>query len=492
MIKNVCLILLAAILLGCQFKNKPIERPNIIFILADDMGYGDIKALNNEAKVETPNLDKLIDGGMSFSDAHSNSALCTPTRYGILTGRYAFRTRLKKGVLIGFDKPLIEDKRPTLASMLRQNDYQTACIGKWHLGLEWTKKDSTESLVTGIDRFDLSNTSNVDYTAPVKGPELCGFEYSYYMPASLDMAPYVYIENGKVTAEVNGHAPNWRYKDNWGVYYRHGDIADDFIHEEVLQNFTDKAVDYINRYSNKEKPFFLYLPLTAPHTPWLPSDKFKGKSGAGSYGDFVMMVDDVLGQLEQALRSNHISENTMVIFTSDNGAHWNQSDIELYNHHANADRRGMKSDAWDGGHRVPLIIKWPGMVKEGSSSKQLVCSTDFYATITDVIGSELLADEAEDSFSFLPALLGRAQAKRHSLIHHSGYGAFAIRKGPWKFIDTNTSGGWSLEEKDVPDNSPGAQLYNLETDCGETRNVLDDYPDVLNDLRKELTGILEK
>lgn len=468
---------LPLLMAGCQEKKTEPARPNIIYILADDMGYGDIHALNDSCKIPTPALDRMVATGLTFTDAHSNSAVSTPTRYGTLTGRYAFRSRLKNGVLVGHEAALIEPGRPTVASFLQENGYQTACVGKWHLGLDWARKDTTLPLFDG-SLWDMTNTQNVDYAARVGGgPADCGFDYSYILPASLDIAPYVYIENGKVTAPVSRHADNWKSDEARGVWYRHGDIADDFEHATCLQQLTRQAIGFIRQASSTEAPFFLYFPLTAPHTPWLPANEFRGKSGAGVYGDFVCMTDDVVRQIYAVLEETGQAENTIVVFTSDNGSHWLPSDVEQFGHRANGSFSGMKSDVWEGGHRVPYLVTWPAQIPAGLQSGQLVCSTDLLATCAEMVGQELPGNAGEDSFSFYPTLTGVSSGTtmRQTMIHHSIEGFFALREGDYVLLDCKGSGGWSLPEPQA-DSLPAMQLYNLKEDLAEHHNLLQSAP----------------
>jgi arylsulfatase A-like enzyme len=485
-------LLFSIVFISCKTQKDEDEKlPNIIYILADDMGYGDILALNRNSRIPTPNLDEMVENGISFSDAHTNSAVCTPTRYGILTGRYCFRSRLKSGVLVGHESSLIEPGRMTVASLLKQAGYNTGCVGKWHLGLDWAKKDESKPLWEGGNVWDIKNTGNVDYSAEVNGgPRDHGFDYSYIIPASLDIAPYIYIENRMVTAPVSAHCDEWRGKEARGMWYRHGDIADDFKHAQTLQQITKKAVDYINNVASDTKPFFLYFPMTAPHTPWLPSEEFKGKSGAGVYGDFVMMVDHMVGEVLKAVEAKGELDNTIVVFTSDNGSHWFGSDIEAFGHEANSGRIGMKSDAWDGGHRVPFVVQWPAKIKGGATSNEIICTTDLLATCAELTGLSIPANAAEDSYSILSAMIGEKIEKpiREATIHHSINGTFAIRKGNWKLIEAKGSGGWSLSEKEVADGAPEGQLFDMVSDPKEQVNLYNKKPEVVN----ELKALLEK
>ena len=467
-----------------QKGNEMYQQPNIIYILADDMGYGDIRAYNAESKIPTPHLDELASNSIMFTDAHSNSAVSTPTRYGTLTGRYAFRSRLKSGVLVGHDPSLIEPERETVGTLLQKGGYHTACVGKWHLGLDWGRNDDSKPLFES-EPWDIRDTDNVDYTAPVLGgPSDHGFNFSYIIPASLDIAPYVYIENGRVNSPVKDHTPNWRDKRSSGMWYRHGDIADNFEHATCLQHLTEQAVNYIKESAEREQPFFLYYPLTAPHTPWLPSEEFEGTSEAGFYGDFVVMVDDVVNQLRTALKESGQLENTIVIFTSDNGAIWQPEEIEEYSHRANAHFSGMKSDIWEGGHRVPFIVSWPAMIKEGRQSDEVICATDLLATCAEMTGQTLADDAGEDSFSFWKVLIDEPYTSplREATIHHSIEGYFALRQGDWVYLDAHGSGGWSLPEKDAQ-HLPESQLYNIKEDPAQQNNLVASHPEKVEEMR---------
>lgn len=431
------------------------QRPNIILILADDMGYGDISAFNHDCGFRTPALDSLCSHGIMFTDAHSNSAVSTPTRYGIMTGRYAFRSTMKSGVLGGYSKPLIPSSRSTIADMLSSQGYSTACIGKWHLGLNWKYGED----------------GKVDFSQPVSdGPVDRGFDYFFGIAASLDMAPYVYIENDRPTA-----LPNRTAKAIKGTkMQREGPQGSDFEHGECLQKFTEKAVYYINRQKDSEAPFFLYLPFTAPHTPILPSAEFQGKSGISDYCDFVLMVDAMVGHVVDAVKDAGILENTIIIFTTDNGCS-PAAEIDKMKdlgHSPNYIFRGAKSDIYDGGHHIPLIVSW-GSRYENEACGNLVSLTDFYATFADLCGYELKDDEAEDSFSFMNILRGGSKTPRKDMIQHSINGRFAIRDGKWKLVFWPGSGGWSSpREKDsVWASLPKFQLFNLEADPEEKSNL---------------------
>ncbi len=466
----VALLSLAGAHIGAQ--GKADRPPNIVIILADDLGYGDLRSYNAASKVATVEIDRLAAQGMRFTDAHSPSAVCTPTRYGLLTGRYAWRSKLKKSVLNGYSPLLIEPGRPTFASFLKARGYATAAIGKWHLGL--------------------GTAEPVDFSRPLEpGPASVGFDYFFGIPASLDMPPYVFVENTAVTAAPTGTiAASEMRRRGGGGYWREGPIAPGFTHEGVLPAVTDKAVAFIAKQS-PARPFLLYLPLTAPHTPWMPTAPFRGASGAGYYGDFVAQVDAAVGRVLQALDAAKVSDRTLLFFTSDNGAHWLPSDIEQWGHRANGPLRGQKADIYEGGHRIPFVVRWPGKVKAGSTSTALVSLTDVFATVAAVLGEPLPADAAEDSVSVLPTLLGAGNgaAARDAIVHHSNAGMFAVRQGPWKLALGLGSGGFSEPRTVEPE--PGeaeGQLYNLDDDPAEQHNRWLDKPDVV----RRLTALLER
>jgi arylsulfatase A-like enzyme len=448
------------------------KLPNIVYVLCDDLGYGDPGCYNKESKIPTPNIDRLAGQGMRFTDAHTPSSVCTPTRYGLLTGRYCWRTSLKRGVLNGYSPLLIESGRVTVASLLKQHGYTTACIGKWHLGLGTEKQ--------------------TDFAQPLKpGPNSVGFDYFFGIPASLDMPPYVLVENEAPTAmptEKIGDSKMRRFGGDG--FWRGGAIAPGFKHEDVLPKLTENALALIKKQS-ADKPFFLYLPLNAPHTPWMPTPEFRGKSGAGWYGDFVVQVDDALGRVMKALDEARLTDNTLLIFTSDNGAHWLPSDIQEFTHRANDGLRGQKADIWDGGHRVPFIARWPGVAKPGSVSTEIICQTDLMATVASIVGAKLPADAGEDSFDYSPVLRGQKldRSVREAVVHHSGDGTFGIRQGPWKLAMALGSHGFS-DPKDVKPtkDGPQGQLYNLDDDPEEKKNLWLEKPDVV----KRLTLLLEK
>jgi arylsulfatase A len=426
-------------------------KPNVIIILADDLGTGDVGCYAPESKIKTPHLDRFSRQGMRFSDAHSPSSVCTPTRYGLLTGRYCWRSRLKQGVLQGYSPSLIEEGRPTLSKVFQQAGYRTGGFGKWHLGL--------------------GNQEKADYALPLTPSPLdLGFDEYFGIPASLDMPPYLYFDGRKAvqqpTANVGDNGETKR-----GPYWRGGPIAPGFVMEEVMPKITERAVQFVQ----KPGPFFCYVPLPAPHTPWVPTKSFEGRSAGKLYGDFVEQVDDCIGKILSALDASGQANNTLVIITSDNGAPWEKRDMEENGGHwANRMMRGQKSDAYEAGHRVPFLVRYPGKVKAATVSDVPICHTDLFATCCTAAGIPIPANAAEDSFPIQPALSGKqgATTVRPHLIHHAGNGMFAIREGGWKLIEGLGSGGFTAPVKIAPTaQGPKGQLFHLSADPNEREDV---------------------
>ena len=475
----IALFVLATVLASCINNKGEPPLPNILFILADDMGYGDVSCYNENSKIQTPFIDELAAEGILFTDAHTSSSVCTPTRYGIVTGRYSWRSTLKKGVANGYSKALIKSDRQTIAGFLKASGYKTACIGKWHLGWDWA------NIEAGKD--------SVDFSQKVKnGPTDLGFDYFYGFSGSLDMAPYVWVENDMPTMVPTKTTVD-RGDQSW---WREGLTSDDFSHIQVLPDITSRTVSFINENADSGQPFFVYMPLPAPHTPILPTEPFQGKSGLENpYGDFVMMVDWVVGQVMKSLEESGIAENTILIFSTDNGCS-PEADFEQLaakGHHPSYVYRGHKADIFEGGHRVPFVVRWTDRVKPGKSD-QLLCTTDLFATFADLVGKKLPDNVAEDSYSFLPVLNLKSDAvTRESIVHHSINGSFAYRKGEWKVIFCPGSGGWS----DPRPNSegiealPDVQLYNLKSDAAEEHNLQAANKDLVENYRSELTEIVK-
>ena len=461
--------------------------PNIIYILADDMGYGDLACQNPDSRIPTPNLDRLAQQGVRFTDAHSPAAVCTPTRYGTLTGRYCWRTKLKQGVLWPWAPPLIEPDRLTAPKLLRKHGYHTACIGKWHLGWDWPTTDGEPAKVGGPGE-------NIDLTKTIdNGPTTRGFDY-YFGTSVPNFPPYCFIENDRTVGVPTENKPD-------DMFGHPGPMLPGWKLVDILPTLTRKAVDYVRSQAEAPgKPFFLYFPLTAPHTPIVPAPQFLGKSKAGRYGDFVHQVDWSVGQVMRALEETGLDDNTLVIFTSDNGSPARNGENasgpagsvpKEFGHNPSGQLRGIKADIWDGGHRTPFIARWPRHVKAGSVSDELICQTDLIATCAAILGENLPNDTGEDSCDILPALLGEDLdgPVREAVVHHSGSGKFAIRQGRWKLITCLGSGGWSAPKsvKPKPD-GPKGQLYDMQSDISERRNLWMERPDVV----QRLTCLLEK
>jgi arylsulfatase A-like enzyme len=435
------------------------SRPNIVLILADDLGYGDVSGLNPQrGKISTPHLDRLASQGMTFTDAHSGSSVCTPTRYGLLTGRYAWRTRLQKGVLDGGnDEPLIAANRLTAAAFLKQHGYATACLGKWHLGFQ------SELPAGGADKKPGQRGLPVGATI-VGGPTTRGFDVFWGCSNARTMSSLIDAER----------------------------VVEFLQPVEMLPRLGQRAVQYLEQQADAAqagRPFFLYLPLTSPHTPIVPGPQWRGKSGLGDYGDFVMQTDALVGDVLAALDKHGLTDNTLVIFSSDNGCSpaAGTDKLEQAGHFASERYRGYKADIWEGGHRVPLLVRWPGKVKASSHSSQLVCLTDFLATCADILAARLPETAAEDSVSLLPALLGRDSGpRREAVVHHSIQGKFAIRDARWKLCLCAGSGGWSKGQTQSP------QLYDMTSDPEETRNLADQQPAEVARLSALLKRIIDQ
>lgn len=461
----------------CSAALQAASSPNIIYILADDLGYGDVHSLNPEyGKIPTPAMDRLASEGMVFTDAHSNSSVCTPTRYGVLTGRYNWRTWKQGGVLFGFDQPLIKAGRMTVASFLKEQGYQTAIVGKWHLGL------GLQTPAGQPTKGKSAEVNGVDWTARITGgPVDLGFDYWYGIAASLDMPPYIWIENDRFIGKCTMNK----------AFHRIGPAHADFEAIDVLDVIGEKSAEYIAKQKAGE-PFFLYVPLTSPHAPIIPTEKWKGRSKLSLYGDFVMHTDAIIAQITEAVDTAKLAENTIIIVTSDNGCSKvaDIKELKKKGHYPNGIYRGSKSDIWDGGHRVPFIVRWPAGVKAGSSSDELICLTDLMATAAELSGAELPDDVGEDSVSFVSALKGEPiVTERTGIVHHSVSGQFAYRSGKWKILMNKGSGGWTREPMavDAPE-----QLYDMEADPGEQNNLYHSHPEVFERLLAQLESDVKR
>ncbi|MFP4057618.1 MAG: sulfatase family protein [Candidatus Brocadiia bacterium] len=474
------------------------KSPNIVFILADDMGYGDVGCFNPRSRIPTPRIDRLAGEGVRFTDAHAPSAVCTPTRYGILTGRYCWRTWLQRGVVGGYTPPLIEPRRTTVASFLRRHGYATACVGKWHLGLGWprrnglvpTWRDAPRLLEGSWQDGDPQEGMNVDFARPVAGgPTALGFDHAFFTAACSTMdGPFTFIENDRVTRVpdrpifVDGTRPAeyGRPRGGW--------IAPGFVLESVDVEFTRQAVAWLERTVREGPgtPFFLYFAPSAPHTPWVPPTFVQGASEAGPRGDLVALFDWCVGEIVDALQRLGVADDTLVVVTSDNGPHEGVGD-----HKSAGEWRGYKSHAWEGGHRIPFVARWPGRIQPGTTCHQPACLTDLLATCAAVVGQPLPAQAGPDSYDILPALLGerRESPIRQALVSHSVFGVFCIAQHPWKLIvECQNSGGWVPPRGTGPTPGSPGQLYHLADDPAEQRNLFAQRPGVV----RRLTDLLER
>jgi arylsulfatase A-like enzyme len=452
------------------------DKPNVVLLLVDDMGYGDPRCYNPKSKIATPNIDQLSREGMRFTDAHAPGPLCHPSRYGLMTGRYPIRTDVSRWP----QQPLIEKGQVTIASLLRKQGYHTAMVGKWHLGFR-----------------------EIGYDQPLRGgPVDCGFDTFFGLRASTDISPYFYIRSERAVNPPTAHIAE-HHSEGWsptqGAFWREGGIAPNLELKDVLPRLTDEACAVINAQAGKEpdarQPLMLYLAFTAPHTPWLPTAEFAGKSGAGMYGDFVMMVDAQIGRVVAALEKADMTRDTLLIFTSDNGPMWLPADVARFGHTATGGLRGMKGDAWEGGHRMPFIVRWPGRVKAGAVSDQTICFTDLLATLADISGAKIPSGAELDSFSFLPVLEGRqpkGQPIRGPIVMRAGSSsAMMIRSGDWKLINQLGSGGFSQPKTIKPGpGDPAGQLYNLRDDPAETTNLYLKHPEIVARLELEMKRIM--
>ncbi|VGO13750.1 Arylsulfatase [Pontiella desulfatans] len=497
--------ILASALLGIAFGAVAAGKPNVIFILADDWGRGDIKAYGGDrCKIDTPNMDALARDGMLFTDAHSSSSVCTPTRYGVLTGRYNWRSRLKQHVLHGFDQALIEPGRETVASFLKKQGYATAMIGKSHLGMDFATTDGKPANCSAKKPDQLKTQCNVDWKGVIKnGPNSVGFDYYWGIAASLDMPPYIWIENDRFVGECT----------TIKAFNRPGPAHADFEDYDVLPTLAQKTVAFIEKEARTKNPFFVYMPLNSPHTPISPSKAWQGKSKLGPYGDFVMETDWAIGEVVKAVEKAGIAKNTLIIVTADNGCSpaakrgdpnkmitFRMGDADAFDpekHYASDIQRGHKADIYEGGHRVPYIARWDGKVKAGSVCNDPICLVDLFATCADIVGQPIADTAAEDSVSILPNLLGTAKKPvREAVVHHSINGSFAIRQGDWKLSLCPGSGGWSLpkppKKSDQPAPKQWVQLYNLADDPAETTNLADQHPEMVERMTQLAQSYIDK
>lgn len=499
-------------LVGSVICGQAAEKPNILLILADDLGYGDVSCYNPESKVETAHVDQLAAEGMRFTDAHSPSTVCTPTRYSLMTGQMAFRLDYP-GVFTGVGGPcLIDEDRLTLPGMLRESGYETALFGKWHIGMSFLDENGEviddKVPAKGADRESraargVEAVKRIDYSREILGgPIDRGFDH-FFGTACCPTTDwlYAYIEGNRIPVPPTQLIDKTTLPSHeWSFDCRPGMVAPDFDLEDADNVFLEKSLEFLDRHfeTSPEKPFFLFHSLQAVHLPSFPGKDFKGKTEAGPHGDFIYQFDFIVGQLLNKLKKLGVDENTLVILSSDNGPEVGTALAmrDLFDHDGARPWRGLKRDNWEGGHRVPMIVRWPAKVAAGSITDQTVCLTDVMATCAAIIGFDLPNDAAEDSVDLLPVLLGKAEAPvREYTLHQTIKLALAIRKGKWKYLDHQGSGGNNyasnkLEALMLPDTAPGApgQLYDLENDPGETTNLYHEFPEVV----KEMKGLLEQ
>jgi len=474
-------------------EQKP-AGPNFVVIYADDLGYGDVQCYNpDRGKIPTPNVDRLAAQGMRFTDAHSSSGVCSPSRYALLTGRYHWRTRLQRGIVGKWGSPLIAPDRLTVAGMLEQNGYRSACIGKWHLGWDWP--------IGADDRPFLVPRAKPDATAdeahraawrrvfsqPIAGgPTTRGFD-RYFGTDVPNWPPYCFIEDDRTDGIPSEFLPARLLGNNQASLQ--GPALAGWTLEPILPTLGDRAARFIAESAKDARPFFLYLPLTSPHTPLAVIAEWRGKSGLGVYADFVMETDAVVGRVLEAIDASGAADRTLVLFTSDNGCapYIGAADLEKQGHYPSGPLRGYKSDAWEGGHRIPFIVRWPGVVEPGRVCHRLVHQADVMATFADVVGQPLPENAGEDSFSLLPLLEGEDRDVRQTAVSQSARGLLAVRRGPWKLIFGRGSGGWSKGEDAHP-----AQLYHLGDDLAESNNRYAADPETVTQLDALMRGLIER
>jgi arylsulfatase A len=468
------------------------KSPNILLIYADDLGYGEVSCYNPErSKIPTPHMDKLAKQGMRFTDAHSSSSVCSPSRYALLTGRYHWRSRLQAGIVGQWEKPLIAPDRLTLGGMLREHGYQTAMAGKWHLGWDWPIPEGKRALIPANQKK--AATPTVEQKALWKelfsqdipgGPVDRGFD-RYFGTDVPNWPPFCFIENRRTIGIPSEFLPAETFLNN--LASQQGPALADWKLEPILPAIRDRACQWIHEYAKSDKPFFLYLPLTAPHTPISVNEKWKGKSGLGAYGDFVMETDDTIGQVLSALEESGAAEYTLVILTSDNGnaSYAGGKELEGKGHFPSGPLRGYKFDAWEGGHRVPFLVRWPGMVAADSRCDQLVHQADIFATVAEILDHKLPPNAGEDSFSLISLFSDPTKPIREMAVSHSANGVPALRLGHWKIIFGN--GGKSQNGA----GKQSAQLYNLADDLGETNNLYDQKTELVTELTTRMRSLVE-
>lgn len=465
-------------------------KPNIVILYADDMGWGDLGVQNPQSKIPTPNLDRLAREGTRFTDAHSSSGICTPSRYALLEGRYHWRKF--HGIVNAFDQPVLDDERTTIPELLKSKGYQTACIGKWHLGWDWNAIRRPGE--KGVGKGQGFAPAAFDWSKPIPGGPLShGFDY-YFGDDVPNFPPYAWFENDRVITEPTVRLTTTKptAEGNWEA--RPGPAVKDWDFWAVMPKLTDKAVEWIGQ-RKQDEPFLLYFPFTSPHAPIVPTEEFQGKSKAGGFGDFVTQTDAAVGRVLAALEAGGFKENTLVIFTADNGPeHYAYPRVQNFEHRSMGPLRGLKRDLWEGGHRVPFVVRWPKVVPAGRVSDGLLSQIDLFATIAAIVGAEIPAGSAEDSYNQAALLRGEAPSARDTLVHNTNANGYALRHGDWLLIDAKTGGvskvpPWFDEANGYARNPHPGELYNLREDLAQKKNLYADHPDKVADLQSRLQAI---
>ena len=467
------------------------KSPNVLILYADDLGYGDLNIQNADSKIPTPNLDRLAREGMRFTDGHSSSGICTPSRYALLTGRHHWRDF--HGIVNAFGGSVFQPERLTMPEMFKEQGYTTACIGKWHLGWDWNAIRKEKGRSIKPEAFDWSKSIP-------DGPLAHGFDH-YFGDTVINFPPYCWIEDDKVVEapDVMMDTSKWKPIKEGRWECRPGPMVSDWDPYECIPTLTKRGVEYIHAQAKTDQPFFLYFAFPSPHAPIIPNDKFDGKSQAGPYGDFVYETDDACGRLLKALADSGQTDNTIVIFTADNGPEkYAYARDEKFDHWSARPFRGLKRDIYEGGHHVPFLVRWPGVTKAGAVCDALVSQIDIMGTMAEMLDFDLPADAAEDSHNLLPLLNGEVDSVRDTHVHNTFANSYAIRHGDWLLINAKTgyhsgrNAAWESKRGYPPDDKQPVELYNLKEDVGQKHNLADKHPDKVEQLKALLAKIRQQ